>query len=918
MPVTLNATATATFPFLPRFVARAPSPQFHRDPLSQIAPDLDADFKGALAAVVPELNLRAELKRRANESVSDWRKRLKIASSEGVIDRSKLNVNSIILSDAIDNTDDLHMLQCPIENVSKFIRAVCRHTFPMSVWGSRRNFNLFMAALDTYVNLDRHDNFTLHQLTHRFKLKTIPWLFIGRLQDTPPQTSFRQFMRWVFESFVNPLLSNCFYITEGEGAGNACLHYRKPVWAQLMKRGREQMKKNFIEVSLASSFSSARQSKALLPSLLKRVPSVRFVPKKSSLRAITNFRRTMAPTKGPPLKDTRPGREVVTNAMLYNCLHILKHIFNSCPVHGGFGVMHVDEVFYKLKHFKATVLTALHRPVGPSEMSQRHSESSSSLLHSRNSRNLPQLYMASLDLEKCYDNVDTAKLYDLLKDLISIYDQKVFGANEASKSTSSDQINPFDLGLNHPAQSAQSVETERNVILHRYMITHYIKSLERSITRTVRHLTPVGDIVPIRDAIGELARSYPNSIITDGVVYPHIGLSEVLRLLRLHLFSHVVKLPVGPADRIECRDNEELRARGFVPFTQVKGIPQGSVLSPILCNLYYGRAEQAIFGSSEENIQILGLIDKTLILRWMDDYFVVSVDKTAVEVFLQKAHCEFQRFGGGVNPLKTKVNFDTEIVVDGKSVRLKKIEGDCMHWCGYSINTSTLEVTPNFQRLLDRPMRTSVSVDSKHVGVSLRKSLKSFVRMKCVSLVLDAQLNSRATVVTTIYQLFLMAAMRAHAFLTTAHTRYRTQWNMHYLCRCLEETIHFGTMLIKSRTKKKILRTLNLGSSKPVYDDANEPDNAFASIVHNYQYRRLQTLYNSKCSLSSSQVGWLASKAFEKVVNEFPEKYSDLALFLKSKVNLYESNIKPAICELFLKYLCEQDADSLLAQASWQ
>lgn len=868
-------------------------------------------------------NLRVDLKRRAEESVDKWKKRLKIASTQGDVQvPSKSAVNSLVLDEIINTASELHQLQTPVCDVSKFIRAVCRRTFPKMVWGCCYNFNLFMSAIDSYVCLDRNDNATLHQLTHGFRLGSISWLHTGQLQCLSAEISFRQFMSWIFGQFVNPLLSTCFYITEGEGTGNALLHYRKPVWAQLMKRGRQQMKKNFVEVSLAASFNSNRQSRALLPSLLKRVPCVRFVPKMNSLRAITNFRRTMAQVKGPTLKDTPLGRELVTNAMLYNCLHILKHIYNSSPVHGGFGVMHVDEVFFKLKHFKSTVLSAYYRSMGVSShtaMSQQQSEGSGG------SKQLPPLYMASLDLDKCYDNVDTAKLYDLVKDLITTYDLKVFGASEATRASSQEHNNPFEFGMNHASLSAPSVETERNVILHRYMITHHIKSLECSITRTVRHLTPAGDIIPIRDALNELAQSYPNSVITDGVIYPHIGLSEVLKILQLHLFSHVIKLPVGPADRIECRDNEELRSKGFVPYTQVKGIPQGSVLSPILCNLYYGRAEQSIFGSSVNDIQILGLVDKTLILRWMDDYFVVSIDKAAVESFLQKAHGDFRQFGGGVNPLKTKVNFDTTITVDGQSVSLSKIDGELMHWCGYSINTQTLEVTPNFQRILDRPLRTSVSIASKHIGVSLRKSLKSFVRMKCFSLVLDSSLNGRVTVVASVYRLFLMAAMRTHAFLSTSHSRYRTQWDPRYLCRCLEETIHFGTMLVKSRTKKKILRKLQLGSiSSTTNDDESnstiDPSTTlFASVVRDYQYQRLRILYTSKCALTSTQIGWLAAKACLKVVKDkFPDTCHYLITFLESKVKLYESNIKPSICELFMKYLCDRDADNLMVQANWK
>jgi retron-type reverse transcriptase len=35
-------------------------------------------------------------------------------------------------------------------------------------------------------------------------------------------------------------------------------------------------------------------------------------------------------------------------------------------------------------------------------------------------------------------------------------------------------------------------------------------------------------------------------------------------------------------------------------FTQIRGIPQGSVLSPLLCNLYYGDVENRVLLSTTE------------------------------------------------------------------------------------------------------------------------------------------------------------------------------------------------------------------------------------------------------------------------------------------------------------------------------
>ena len=78
----------------------------------------------------------------------------------------------------------------------------------------------------------------------------------------------------------------------------------------------------------------------------------------------------------------------------------------------------------------------------------------------------------------------------------------------------------------------------------------------------------------------------------------------------------------------------------------------------------------------------------TLVCQLLDEC------RGAVQHFLQRAHTALKSFGGGVNPLKTKVNFDTSVEIEGRKVALGVVpSSQQLQWCGLAIDMVTLEVS---------------------------------------------------------------------------------------------------------------------------------------------------------------------------------------------------------------------------------
>ena len=161
-----------------------------------------------------------------------------------------------------------------------------------------------------------------------------------------------------------------------------------------------------------------------------------------------------------------------------------------------------------------------------------------------------------------------------------------------------------------------------------------------------------------------------NTIFVDGVSISRHKKDAVLALLEEHVESNMLKI-------------------GKKYYRQKAGIPQGSVLSSLLCDLIFAKLEKDHLSFLEG--------DDSLLLRLVDDFLLITADKRQAEQFLALMHAGFGEFGVQVNPKKSLANFEAT----ANEVRVP-VAGKVFPYCGILINTSTLEITKDRLRRTEK------------------------------------------------------------------------------------------------------------------------------------------------------------------------------------------------------------------------
>ncbi|XP_004308218.1 PREDICTED: telomerase reverse transcriptase-like [Fragaria vesca subsp. vesca] len=307
-------------------------------------------------------------------------------------------------------------------------------------------------------------------------------------------------------------------------------------------------------------------------------------------------------------------------------------------------------------------------------------------------------------------------------------------------------------------------------------------------------------------------------------------------------------------------------------YLQRTGIPQGSILSALLCSLYYGHLDRNVIfpflektwepsadlsrghdfqvasaakSSSEDKISSSS---RYTLLRFIDDFLFISTSKAQAASFFSRLQRGFRDYNCYMNEKKFCVNFDIGNMAGLASNRVSSGDDGILfvRWSGLLINSCTLEVQADYTKYLKNHLSSTLTVLYQgRPGHHLKKKLLDYMSPKCHPLFFDSHINSASVVRLNVYQAFLLCAMKFHCYVRALS--YICKFHFRFYAYIIQRSLRFMYRLIKKRMCS-------------LYTDSN-----FCPILQ----------------LEEEEVEWLGLYAYIEVLKRKQSRYKELLSLLK-------------------------------------
>ncbi|XP_021378812.1 telomerase reverse transcriptase-like isoform X2 [Mizuhopecten yessoensis] len=309
---------------------------------------------------------------------------------------------------------------------------------------------------------------------------------------------------------------------------------------------------------------------------------------------------------------------------------------------------------------------------------------------------IKQLYFVKVDIATCFEDIDQEKLFSIIKNIIQKDDDY--------------QIRKYVTMHVAGGQVKRTFKRKASSLLEfNPNFTNFVKErVEKD--------------------------GFTNIMFVDQVVTQSESSVHLLQQLKSHLSNNLVKV-------------------GKRYYLQASGISQGSVLSTILCNMYYGHMEKELFPLLE---------GEELLMRIVDDSLFVTPHKNRAVDFLNLMFKGIPDYNLRVNTDKVLLNFPLSL---DDRVTFPVTQTDWFPWCGMLFNTKTLQASMDFSRYAGICVADTMSFDlSRDPLMTLKHKLLNALKPKSHVIYMDTELNTTEIVVTNIFKIFVLNAMKFHSY----------------------------------------------------------------------------------------------------------------------------------------------------------
>ncbi|EPQ64549.1 Bgt-2774 [Blumeria graminis f. sp. tritici] len=271
------------------------------------------------------------------------------SNAKEVINKSIEHTNSLTKNATHERSLAEHAT--PVALVSSFCCAILDNLIPPNFWGTTelqiRNRKTFYRNVDQFLKRRRYETLSLHEALQGLQIKNIEWLGSSNNQKlcqsdySKRLDLFHEFIYFIFDSILIPLIRTNFYVTESNLNRNQIFYFRHDVWRLITEPTLSSLKINLLKEI------PPQQARKMLSSCALGYSQLRLLPKEQGFRPIMNLKGRIRKAGGRLVH----GRSI--NSMLSPIHNVLTLEKKTRPDLLGGALFSVGDIFTKLDRFKS-------------------------------------------------------------------------------------------------------------------------------------------------------------------------------------------------------------------------------------------------------------------------------------------------------------------------------------------------------------------------------------------------------------------------------------------------------------------------------------------------------------------------------------------------------------------------------------